>query len=145
MALMVVAGYGATAHRAIAYSGNELFADCENTKFPNPSHAFWACVGLVNGLSQGYEQGYRGAQVTARLAELGTDDKSEASQARKAWLDARTKQETYCIPHEVTRGQVVDVVRKYLEERPAERHHEAIILVVKAMNLNFPCRQKETP
>lgn len=45
-----------------------------------------------------------------------------------------------CQPPEVTTGQITDIVIKYLQETPAERHGAASILVVLALTKAFPCR-----
>jgi hypothetical protein len=45
-----------------------------------------------------------------------------------------------CIPTQGTRGQVIDVVKLYLERNPQERHLAAAVLVTKALVAAFPCR-----
>ncbi len=45
-----------------------------------------------------------------------------------------------CIPDAVTVGQVVDVVKKYLEANPARRHQDAGLLVYVAVTEAFPCK-----
>lgn len=47
----------------------------------------------------------------------------------------------YCIPHEATGRQVMDVVVKYLREHPEERTHLGGILVARALSRAWPqCR-----
>jgi hypothetical protein len=48
-----------------------------------------------------------------------------------------------CAPSEVQNGQVVDVVRQYLEEHPEERHQAARGLINIAMATAFPCSSSE--
>jgi Rap1a immunity proteins len=45
----------------------------------------------------------------------------------------------YCTPDGVTRGQAADVVLRYLEETPAERHMSAAYLVRAAFLKAYPC------
>jgi hypothetical protein len=44
-----------------------------------------------------------------------------------------------CVPDEVTRSQIRDVVCAYLEANPANRHWEAPVLVFNALVDGFPC------
>lgn len=46
-----------------------------------------------------------------------------------------------CIPAEVTNGQSVDVVKKYLESNPETRHEYMGNLVIKALNKAYPCKK----
>lgn len=39
----------------------------------------------------------------------------------------------------MTPGQMVDVVAKYLAEHPAERHNLALVEVIVALRLAWPC------
>jgi hypothetical protein len=45
----------------------------------------------------------------------------------------------FCLPVEVTQGQVADVFKKYLDDNPAVRHHPAAVLFIEAMRAAFPC------
>ena len=45
-----------------------------------------------------------------------------------------------CVPGESTKGQLADVVIKYLEQNPERRHLEAGSLVPEALNRAFPCK-----
>ena len=44
-----------------------------------------------------------------------------------------------CLPTNATVRQVIDVVKKYLVDSPAERHYLAYSLVGTALNKAFPC------
>jgi hypothetical protein len=47
-----------------------------------------------------------------------------------------------CIPlPAVPRGQVIDVVKRYLEQHPETRHDSAVSLVAQALSEAFPCKQ----
>ena len=41
---------------------------------------------------------------------------------------------------ELTTGQLVQVVVKYLKEHPADLHEEALLLTIRAFEEAFPCR-----
>ena len=46
----------------------------------------------------------------------------------------------HCLPGNVTRRQLMDVVTKYLRDNPAQRHLPAPGLVVSALEAAFPCK-----
>jgi hypothetical protein len=76
-----------------------------------------------------FNRGYCGGYVT------GIVDTIESLQARGA-LPANA----LCIPEGATKGQLVDVVIRYLEQNPERRHLEAAGLVPEAINAAFPCK-----
>jgi hypothetical protein len=45
----------------------------------------------------------------------------------------------FCLPTNVTRGQLVDTVKKYLTDNPAHRHYSAAGIVLQAIDEAFPC------
>jgi hypothetical protein len=45
-----------------------------------------------------------------------------------------------CVPDKVSVGQMGDVVQKYLNDNPAERHKHSTELVSTAMRRAFPCK-----
>jgi Rap1a immunity proteins len=46
----------------------------------------------------------------------------------------------YCLPSEVHSEQLVMVVKKYLEDNPAQLHYQAEVLTIHALTDAFPCR-----
>lgn len=46
---------------------------------------------------------------------------------------------SFCRPRGVTTGQIVDVVTKYLAENPDELHNPALVEVIVALRLAWPC------
>jgi hypothetical protein len=44
-----------------------------------------------------------------------------------------------CVPHEVTAGQLADIVVQYLRRNPSYRHFSAASLAIVAINAAFPC------
>ena len=58
----------------------------------------------------------------------------------------KTAQTIFCIPAEVTLGQEIRVVVKWLQDHPERLHHEASAEIVAALRTAFPCpSQPETP
>jgi hypothetical protein len=46
-----------------------------------------------------------------------------------------------CIPNAVTNGQMVRVVVKYIEDRPARMHENFKALAVEALRAAWPCKK----
>ena len=46
-----------------------------------------------------------------------------------------------CLPDDSTRRQTVEVVKRWLDQHPEQRHYPAVILVAKALAEAFPCKQ----
>lgn len=47
----------------------------------------------------------------------------------------------FCIPKDVTMGQVVDIVIKKLEAEPEKRHETANLIIRRALVATFPCKE----
>jgi hypothetical protein len=62
-----------------------------------------------------------------------------SDQAMGDQISAHAKR-NYCLPSEVHSEQLVMVVKKYLEDNPAQLHYEAEILTIRAITDAFPCR-----
>ena len=45
-----------------------------------------------------------------------------------------------CFPANRTRGQEIDVVRRYLDQHPEKRHNQAGSLIAEALAEAFPCK-----
>jgi hypothetical protein len=48
-----------------------------------------------------------------------------------------------CSPKGITTGQVMEVVKKYLEDNPAHLHRDADVLALKALQVSWPCPKRE--
>lgn len=48
----------------------------------------------------------------------------------------------FCLPNDVTIGQEVMIVVKYLENNPEKLHEPSFSLVMKALKDAFPCKKK---
>jgi len=46
----------------------------------------------------------------------------------------------FCVPQQATRGQLADVVNKWLEQNPDKRHYSASSLIAHAFQETFPCK-----
>jgi hypothetical protein len=55
------------------------------------------------------------------------------------WTFAQKKNDNFCWPPNVDSGQIADVVVKYLDDNPAERHYSAASLALVATMKAFPC------
>lgn len=50
---------------------------------------------------------------------------------------------THCLPNGVTMGQVRDVVKQFLEEKPETRHRPADLIVYVVLKNTWPCAEKK--
>lgn len=48
--------------------------------------------------------------------------------------------EKMCIPGQVTAGQLVDILCKYVEDNPNKRHHSGELIALASLNEAFPCQ-----
>jgi Rap1a immunity proteins len=91
------------------FDGNALLENCKN--WSRGGQADWENV-LRTGTCVGYIWGVAGAL--------------EGSPA-------------FCLSNGVQQNQVVDVVKRWLDEHPEVRHYSASSLVAKALKEKFPC------
>jgi hypothetical protein len=77
-----------------------------------------------------FNRGYCGGYV------VGIVDAIESLQRSRVMAST-----TLCIPDDVSKGQLVDVVTKYLGDNPQKRTREAAGLVPEALNDAFPCKR----
>lgn len=75
-----------------------------------------------------FNRGYCGGYI------VGIVDTLEAMQA-----SGMLPKSALCIPEGATKGQLTDIVRKYLEEHPGQRHRDSGSLVPEALNDAFSC------
>jgi len=76
-----------------------------------------ACLGYINGLTQGIDAGIMFAQVS---------DKSLPK--------------PYCLSSEAEMGQLIRVVLKYIKGNPEMAHLPTVALAMLALQQAFPCR-----
>lgn len=106
--------------RADFRDGNRLYADCTvregaSTYYQDKAY----CLAYIVGANDGIESGLVLAEVYTEIDDL---------------------QRPYCLPDNVTAGQLTDVVVAYLRKNPAERHLAGSIVVFAALTQAFPCR-----
>ena len=54
----------------------------------------------------------------------------------------KNRDKTYCVPSGVNQGQIVKVVRKYIDEHPEKLHELYGKLIIEALNESFPCNKQ---
>jgi hypothetical protein len=107
--------------------GNDVYGACQELDDPDRGVRSGFCIGYVNGVWEGIMSGT--ALMAVRAGIEGADEINRFSEVMLG----------VCIPPEVERGQLIAVVRKYLEDNPAIRHESARILVYQAFAQAFPC------
>ena len=98
------------------FSGNHLLDECQpNLPRGNPEYDWrrHRCMAYITGVSDGLAEMTRGTGGIVRAP---------------------------CIPEGVTRGQALDIVVRYLDSQPEERHTGAGTVVAKALYSAFPCK-----
>jgi Rap1a immunity proteins len=102
--------------RANATSGEELLQKCKTE-------------------SANYGSGFCHGFIAAVLDTLTMWEASDSYEKRTHDKDVR-----FCLPAEVTNGQIVLVFVKYLEDHPEKLHMPANLLLVEALRKAFPCK-----
>lgn len=54
--------------------------------------------------------------------------------------DSAFVRKVVCLPNGATIGQVVDIVKKYLNDHPEDGHYSAASVVENALRANWPCK-----
>jgi hypothetical protein len=81
--------------------------------------------------------------VLKQYADLGENGSNVVAKERLAGYVAAivdNYEPLLCIPEGTTDEQVIEVVKKYLNEHPEQLHRNASIPVVKALGRAFPCK-----
>ncbi len=110
--VVVAASVLAGADEAVGYSGNELWADCQNQKpVTTAEYAIDAsCTSYIKAVADVMSGG---DSVSSRRA---------------------------CFSSGITVGQTRDVVAKWLKANPQHRHYTAHSIVAGVLSDAFPCR-----
>ena len=77
-----------------------------------------------------FNKGYCGGYVTGIIAAL-------VNMQRYHLLP----DSSLCVPDDISKAQLVEAVRKYLDDHAQYRSREAVNLVPEALNAAFPCRK----
>lgn len=60
-----------------------------------------------------------------------------------SWVEGASSKAThFCLPSEATKGQMLMVIRKWMEDHPAELHESASLLIHEAFLKAFPCKAR---
>ena len=60
-----------------------------------------------------------------------------------SWVEGTSSKAThFCLPNEATKGQMLLVIKKWMEDHPAELHKQASILIHEAFSNAFPCKTR---
>lgn len=119
---------GSAQSQADVINGNTLLANCTanlETEFVKVAY----CAGYINGVNEGM---IAGSLVPFYRMESPPKTTEEANVLTQSMLG-------YCLSEGVEIGQMRDVVIKYLNDNPAERHYPARLLILNAFQISFPC------
>jgi len=124
--LLVVLSIAAVPAVAEVDNGKTLYAACSSLK-NEPTVQSGYCVGYFTGVWEGMKLG-----IALPIMIEGGQSAAELEGMSNQLLRV-------CMPPEVERGQMIDVVIKYLDNNPAERHGPARMLTWLALLEAFPC------
>jgi hypothetical protein len=102
-------------------TGAHIQDQCEKTSNGTEPFSNGFCAGFIDGVLE--------AQVMWEVFE---------SKGSVGTLK-RNPQLSFCLPAEVTNGQVVKIFTKYLDDHPEELHEPAALLLVTSLRKAFPC------
>jgi hypothetical protein len=88
------------------------------------------CGNMPDNAPSGFQQGDCLGYV------VGVDD------AIRMAYDVQNQTQPYCVPEEVTHGQVVRVLIKFIHDHPEKAHAETRMLEFQALIGAFPCKAK---
>jgi hypothetical protein len=111
------------------------------------------CSLLLSGLAFAQQTGNEFLQECAAIEKSSTTDTDKLKSTFCAGyvsgvldgimvgsgLNHDHEPEPFCMPSEVTTGQAVRVVLKFIRDHPADAHHTSRILIFEAMRENYPC------
>ena len=102
-------------------SGNEFLSLCGDMPDSPPAGAVtfppkfhWGmCLGYVRGVDDGVQMAY----------------------------DIQNDPQPYCVPSEVTTGQMIRVLTKFIKDHPEKAHSKTKVLEIESLKDAFPCKQ----
>lgn len=101
----------------VEYSGNAFLSLCGNVPDPLPKDSPFQqgqCLGYVNGVDEGVRLAY----------------------------DIQHETQPYCLPDEVTKGQTMRILIKFIKDHPEKAHFQTRVLLVESFMEAFPCKTK---
>ena len=96
---------------AVRHSGNSLLKLCTETADMYPFVQYSMCIGYIQGVM-------------------------DHDQVRADW---KKTLKTFCVPNDVTNGQLRKVAMNYLNDYPEDLHLNAASLVATALYEAYPC------
>jgi Rap1a immunity proteins len=57
--------------------------------------------------------------------------------------DIQDQPQPYCLPDEVTTGQTVRILIKFIKDHPEKAHSQTRVLVIESLTDAFPCKGKK--
>ncbi|MBC8642108.1 hypothetical protein IAG25_35470 [Caballeronia sp. EK] len=127
-AVLVSALVGLASQAVHAKSSSELQRECATDASALDR---FACLSFISGVLAGYDLG------VTRGALFFLPEKYD-SKVQKAIIRVNTKL-GICVPADVTNGQIVQIVTKFLDDRPDQLHRLASVNVTNAVQGVFPC------
>ncbi len=80
-----------------------------------------------------------GVKVATGFFVLGITEGFQVGLAMYRTRDSRQNLPCFDIPKDVKGKQVVDIVKRYLDEHPEKRHEPSPVLIIRSVSLAFPC------
>ena len=136
---LALLSFEANAQDKILDSGNTLLPACKNVALFGESGSTMSrrdvdagsvCIAYLRGFSEGGR--------AALLRAAGTTYGEKIMDWTEAEIAKRFR--SFCMPYEVTAGQIAKIVVKYLEAHPETLHKQPMILVHAALDDAFPCK-----
>jgi Rap1a immunity proteins len=123
-AVLLMAGAADGAEEAgedASKTGNRLLEVCPAPEATETTETLM-CAAFIGGVVRGWTYGLVAASEETRAPSTG-------SLAR-----------AICPPAHFTSRQMIDIVLRFLESRPELRHHDAVLLIVTALQNAWPCQ-----
>lgn len=108
-------------------TGNELLSDCSKAE----TYYRVKCLSYVDGVING----------TTGILNYFYDNSAETDTTVRNLI--RKSPGFFCFPENVTKGQIVDIVKQLLERHPEIRHQDASDLILLAIKSAWPCKKAE--
>ncbi len=102
-------------------NGTELFEAMSKGTPLRQNGAMMFIAGTVDGIQEGFAFGHQTAS------------------GKKMTMGAAGRMMGYCLPRDVTNGQLADAVKQYLTANPGERQRGATAVIFVSMVKGFPC------